>query len=354
MAKRKPLSYWEMRRALEMYEELIPIEIAADDLRRIYLKASKEMEREARKLLKTFQINNGLTEKEAKELLSRVMDPADIQQVLLELKKDPARADLVAQIEGQAYGARISRLQKAQADAEQVVEKIYERSGPIFEDALTGIAKQTNADEVFGLHQRVGAAFRYNPVSDERIQQIIQQPWSGENYSKILWGNTQELAQRVKEEMVKGVLTGKSNERMRQDIQDAFSAKASDARRLIRTEAAYVSGQIRLETYKQLGIKEYVYTAILDSRASKICRDLDGKHVKVAEARVGDPLHPYPPMHPYCRSTTIAVLPKELMDGMMRSAVDPETGELMEVPMDMTYKEWEKLYGPDKKKGGAR
>ncbi len=45
-------------------------------------------------------------------------------------------------------------------------------------------------------------------------------------------------------------------------------------------------------------------------------------------------------MHPNCRSTTIEELSPELMKKLERRARDPETGELMTVPGDMTYREW--------------
>jgi len=49
-----------------------------------------------------------------------------------------------------------------------------------------------------------------------------------------------------------------------------------------------------------------------------------------------------PPMHPWCRSTTIAVIDGAVTKDLKRRARDPETGELYEVPSDMTYEEWKK------------
>ena len=49
-------------------------------------------------------------------------------------------------------------------------------------------------------------------------------------------------------------------------------------------------------------------------------------------------------MHPNCRSTTIEELSPVLMKKLERRARDPETGKLMTVPGDMTYREWKKKY----------
>lgn len=339
--------YWEMRRARQMHAELVPVEDAADELTEIYLKASKDLEEQAAKLVDIFATNNKLSQAEARRMLDRVMDPSDIRQIIQELSLDPKNADLVAELESQAYGARLRRLQEAQAAADEAAAKILTRSGTIFDKTLAGVIRKTHADQIFDLHKRAGFAFPYTPVSDQRIEQILRMPWRGANYSQNLWGNTQDLAKRVKRELIESLLTGKSNERMRQGIQEQFGAKASDARRLIRTEASYVSGEIQRQTYEELGVEKYVYVAILDSRTSEICQRLDGKRFPVAKAQAGVN---YPPMHPYCRSTTIADLPKDLLHKLERNAVDPETGDLMQVPMDMTYEEWDKTYGPASKK----
>lgn len=54
----------------------------------------------------------------------------------------------------------------------------------------------------------------------------------------------------------------------------------------------------------------------------------------------------YPPMHPNCRSTTVAVFTDDVRT--VRTAKD-EGGNYYEVPSDMTYKQWEKaMSGLDK------
>lgn len=57
----------------------------------------------------------------------------------------------------------------------------------------------------------------------------------------------------------------------------------------------------------------------------------------------------YPPLHPWCRSTTILYVSEELLAGMKRRAYDPSTGKTMIVQANMTYKEWfEKYVGKEK------
>ena len=93
-----------------------------------------------------------------------------------------------------------------------------------------------------------------------------------------------------------------------------------------------------MEAYKKSGVvDEYQYLATLDNRTSDICRELDGKVFKLSEAQTGVNL---PPMHPYCRSTTVPYYPEdELSEPSDRVARDAE-GKTYLVGKDVTYEEW--------------
>ena len=81
-----------------------------------------------------------------------------------------------------------------------------------------------------------------------------------------------------------------------------------------------------------------------DFKASDIstaCRELDGKTFLVSQRQAGKN---HPPMHPWCRSTTISVIDDETLSKMTRAAYNPETGRTERVPANMTYKEWYEKY----------
>ena len=49
-------------------------------------------------------------------------------------------------------------------------------------------------------------------------------------------------------------------------------------------------------------------------------------------------------MHPWCRSTTIAIIGEKMLEGMKRRARDPVTGKTYLVPASMNYREWYAKY----------
>ena len=95
-----------------------------------------------------------------------------------------------------------------------------------------------------------------------------------------------------------------------------YQAGAYASRRLVRTESAYLAGQADQLAYQELMIDRYRYLATLDMRTSSLCQGLDGRQFDRAAARVGVN---YPPMHPNCRSTTVAVIDDEALEAMRRT-----------------------------------
>lgn len=177
--------------------------------------------------------------------------------------------------------------------------------------------------------------------------------WSGKHYSKRIWKNTDDLAKTIKDELLVSLLTGRTDRETAAVITEKFGGGAIAARRLIRTESCFFASELTAQAYKECGIKKYRYVATLDLRTSKICRELDGEVFLVSERQAGKN---YPPMHPWCRSTTISDIDDETLSRMTRAAYNPETGRTEKVPANMTYDEWYQKYvkGNTKDRVGAK
>lgn len=347
------LSYWEKRKARETYEALELSEEAIEELKKVYVMASKDIAEEVQKIARRFQLKHKLTEKDAERLLSKLKDKNDINRLIQQLKMNPQTAELAAELEAQAYAARIARLKATQTAVDTVTGTILARAKKKFRFVLSRLAQSAYYREIFGIQKQANAAFGIIPLDDKRVESVLKKPWSGESYSERLWKDTDKLAQTVKEQILIQILTGKKDSDIAKGIAERFGVGYNDARRLIRTESAYVTNQMALEAYKDTGVDKYIYLAILDLRTSKICQSLDKKTFNVKDAQVGEN---YPPMHPWCRSTTMAWMPPEILKKLKQRAWDPVKGESVTVPGDMTYKEWFDKYvkGKEKKPSESR
>ena len=179
--------------------------------------------------------------------------------------------------------------------------------------------------------------FSFSAVDPKAVSMVLNSKWSGANYSERIWKNTQGVADNVKEQMLLGLLTGKTEGEMAREIANKYATGAFEARRLVRTESNFVSGQMQLSAYEECGAEQYEFVAVLDLRTSEICRSLDGKVFYTKDAQQGVNMNP---MHPFCRSTTIIHLGPDVAAGLKRRARDPVSGENKLVPADMNYRQW--------------
>ena len=333
--------YWEKRKAQEMFEYMEDAEKAAREFTKLYLTASEEIQKTAKKIFSTYQSKYGLSRKEAERLLSKAKSPEDVRKIIELLKEDPKNTELVKELEAQAYGSRIGRLNGLYNQLDVIALSIYAAQQKRYYTVLTELAKKAYYNSIFDIQQYSGYGFDFKLLDQKNIEKVLNSKWFGSNYSQTLWKNTDKLAKAVKKEIMLNLLTGKSIKDMSEAVSHKFEAGYNEARRLIRTESSFVTNQMQKLSYKNCGIKRYIYVAILDLKTSFVCRSLDKKDFPVEDATPGKN---YPPMHPWCRSTTIAYMSKDLLHKLKQSAVDPATGQRILVPGDMTYQQWYDKY----------
>ena len=119
-------------------------------------------------------------------------------------------------------------------------------------------------------------------------------------------------------------------------ITKPFKKLSNSTKAMVDTEMVYAERQGLKSAYMDHDARKYRYLATLDGLTCERCAELDGKVFLLSEAVAGAN---YPPMHPFCRCTTIPVFSD--FDTTKRYAKD-ENGEAIEV--SMTYDEWKKEY----------
>lgn len=170
----------------------------------------------------------------------------------------------------------------------------------IFDKRFTKLYNQN--EELLGKH--LGFTGR---VDEGAVKRAVDAIWcsDGLHWSERVWKHKEELANRLERGLIDCVARGASRDELTKQIMYDFNVGYNEADRITRTELSHIQNQSTLDKYKAAGIDEYEFLAELDNRTSNICRELNGKRFKMAEAEVGINL---PPMHPNCRSTILAVL----------------------------------------------
>lgn len=338
MTNIKNIKYWEMREARNMYKDMQLAEDCAKELSVIYSKAAIYTAKQIEGIFNRFASKHHLTRDEAINLLSEA-DSKDFEK-LLEAYKNKTGAqkrEALAELEASAYKNRMKRLDDIDKSINRLINAVASKERDAIDKTMRKVYESSYHHAVYEAARMSGLDLQTGPIDEGALETILKKKWSGQNYSERVWNNTQKVADAIKEELMIGALTGKTEKEMTDSINEQFLSGRNNARRLVRTESSYIHNEAHFQAYKDYGIEEYRFVATLDLRTSQICRERDGSVYRVNDKKIGVNA---PPMHPWCRSTTIMNLDDETMHNLERFARDPVTGERMKVPADETYKEW--------------
>ncbi|MFV0497480.1 MAG: minor capsid protein [Candidatus Fimivivens sp.] len=250
---------------------------------------------------------------------------------------------VIAQLLGQASTQRaISREEFLQLQLQLLATELYGEAADTIHRTLTEIFEDSYYHTLFNSQQFIGYGSSFNRISTHQIEAAITTAWKGKNYSERLWGShRQSLARYLNRIISTGMAEGRSNSDMRAQLQKAMDMSAYEARRLIRTEGAQVASRASLAGYQEFGTPQFEFLATLDFKTSEICREMDSKTFDVADGKIGVNM---PPLHPFCRSTTVPYIPDPEFDDDDTRVARGSDGITYKVPADMTYNEWHKQY----------
>lgn len=336
--------YWTQRKANLIYEQMDKAEKQADKFDKVYEEAKAYLDKEINKIFDKFQRDYGLSENVARQVLKTMKDKkdlADLRRMLEARPNDPNIQRLLADLDSPAYSYRMKRLERLSDDLDLMRSSIYLSEKQGSDDFYGDLMKDSYYKATFDLQQQTGLAYSFSDLPETEIKRLQAFKWTGEAYSDRIWSNTGALASSVKDELLVSLMTGRSVRDTSQAIAERFEVGKGKARRLVRTESAFFHNQMELLSYEDAEIEKYKFVAVLDKRTSHICQQHDNKVYNTDEATPGVN---YPPLHPWCRSTTIAHDEDIDYSKLERRARNPETGKVEYVPADMSYKEWYDKY----------
>ena len=340
--------YWRNRANLRMDEYHKSSDYTISLIIKAYEKAMKQINDDIYKIFYKFMKDGRITEAEARELLNSKIpkkDLDDIRNRINQIQDDDLRTYMMAELNSEAYKARITRAEALKESiyisCMQIADVEIQKSNSLYINNIN----EAYYRNIYDIQKGTGIAFDFATMPTDIIEEILKNNWSGKHFSERVWKNTDVLAEELTKTITSGLMAGTNSRKMATEIQYLSEYGKHAAERLIRTETTYITNMSEIQSYKECDIDKYVFVATLDLRTSKVCREHDKKIYEVSKAVPGENL---PPLHPYCRSTTIAYRDKETLDNLKRRARDPKTGKTYVLPKNMSYDEWYKKYVVEK------
>ena len=327
----KTSTYWDKRAIKRLSDAEKSSEKYIKRVKAIYEQAYKDIDKQLASIYRNYSNDTGLDTQKLKELLTR----SETKKTWEQMK----RQGLDKYIKDN-YKSRISRLEQLQAQIYAKAKMIYPKEELQNTMCYKGVINQNYYKTMYDTQMGTGYAFNFATIDNNMIDALLQDPWSGKNYSQRIWGNTDILANNLSHILGGAMLSGQSMELTAKQIRDRFNVGKYYAERLIRTETNHFNNEVDAMAYEEMGVDEYVFVATLDSRTSEMCQAMDNKVFKYSEREEG---YNYPPLHPNCRSTTRGYLGKEAEKDLQRRARNPQTGQT-ELIDNISYRDWIKQY----------
>lgn len=324
-----------MNRGIEYYH----------NLERQYTKAAQEVEKEIAGWYSRLANNNGITMSEAKKLLSDDELKEfkwNVEEYIEKGRENNIDGRWMKELENASARVHINRLEAMKLQMQQQVEVLYGNELDSFDKFMRDTYTEGFYRSAFEIQRGLGVGTNLAKLDTDKINKVLSKPWAadGSNFSSRIWKQKNQLVNELHNGLTQAFIRGTDSYELTKLISNRFKVSKGQAGRLVMTETAYFHSAAQIDSFKELGVKEYEITAVLDSHTSEICRDMDGKHLPISEFKAGITA---PPFHCWCRSTTVPYFNDEFTENETRIARGDD-GKLYEVPYNMTYKQWEKAF----------
>lgn len=308
-----------------------------------YEKAEKELNDKINLWYERFAKNNGLTLAEAKKVLNAKELKEfkwSVDDYIKYAEENELNGQWVKELENASARVHIERFEALKLDMKAMIEKLYfVQSGALFK-TLGEVYSDTYYRSCFEVQKAFGIGWNVAKVDENKLKKALSTPWTADSstFSERLWKNREKLVSEVQSTVTRGLMTGKTPEKMINELSKAMGSSKHNAGRIIMTETAAISAMGQEEAYKELDVEEFEIVETFDGSTCAVCGELNGKHFPLSEYKIGVTV---PPFHPWCRGATAPYF-EDLKGLGNRFARDVKTGKAYTVPNDMTYEEWKK------------
>ena len=331
----KPSNYWDKRAIKRLTDAEKQSEEYIKRIQKLYDRANRNIQRDIENIYRNYSKATGLDVQSLKTLLTKT-----------ETGKlwDELRAKGLDKYVKENYKARISRLEKLQAQIYAKAKEIYPEEQKAHTMCYNGVINDSYYKAIYDTQMGIGYDFAFSKLDDNMVTALLNERWSGKNYSQRIWGNTDILAESLSEILGGAMVSGQSMSKTARQVRERFNVSKYYAERLVRTETNHFNNEADAMAYEEMDVDKYVFLATLDTRTSTICQNLDNKVFDLKDRQVGKN---YPPMHVNCRSKTRAYMGEEIEKTLKRRARNPITNK-NEIIDNIPYSEWAKQHGIDK------
>ncbi|MGH2269395.1 minor capsid protein [Streptococcus uberis] len=289
------LDYWTKRQ-----EDILRFLDQADidmslELSKVYREQAFQAQKDLFEFYQRYAEDNNMTYQDVVKKLTHE-DLSDYREnaerYRKQAEKDP---ELLKRINEQYVSAKATRLDALHLDLlfkVGIMKGIIDKS---FENYLKSASNYAYKKAVGG---RVGT------LNTPALNELVNTPFNGYNYSEQLWGNVDNLVRDLKDTLKKGFVRGDNPRSLARDLAKKYDVAKYRAETLLRTDGTMIINNATAKRYIDSGLKYYRDLVRLDGRTTEICRRIARLNERklLSEMKPGVNAAPY---HYNCRTTII-------------------------------------------------
>lgn len=289
------LDYWTKRQ-----EDILRFLDQADidmslELSKVYREQAFQAQKDLFEFYQRYAEDNNMTYQDVVKKLTHE-DLSDYREnaerYRKQAEKDP---ELLKRINEQYVSAKATRLDALHLDLlfkVGIMKGIIDKS---FESYLKSASNYAYKKAVGG---RVGT------LNTPALNELVNTPFNGYNYSEQLWGNVDNLVRDLKDTLKKGFVRGDNPRSLARDLAKKYDVAKYRAETLLRTDGTMIINNATAKRYIDSGLKYYRDLVRLDGRTTEICKRIARLNERklLSEMKPGVNAAPY---HYNCRTTII-------------------------------------------------
>lgn len=333
------MGYWEDRQESMYRAGEMQVNQYFSELEKAFNQTKHELQKTVESFYFRYAEENGLSFIEAQKRLNKA-EVGELDDFISLVMENIGRYNQT--VNNMSIKARITRYQALEAQVDAILRQLYAvdyeaKAGETMQDVYESTYYRTwyNIDQYRGFHSA------FAQVEPGAVEKLLEYPFNGANFSSRLWKQKDHLQTVLMESITTLMIQGVPPQNLADDFAKKMKSKKFDAYRLLHTESSFLMSMATHAGYREDGVEKYQILATLDSKTCDICGGLDGNVYETDKAVTGVNM---PPFHCFCRCTDVPYYDDTDLTDVTRAARDPETGEIYEVPADMTYKEWHAEY----------
>lgn len=200
----KTSTYWDKRAVKRLSEAEKSSEKYIKRVKAIYEQAYKDIDKQLVSVYRNYSNDTGLDVQKLKELLTR----SETKKTWEQMK----RQGLDKYIKNN-YKSRITRLEQIQAQIYAKAKQIYPKEELEQTMCYKGVINDSYYKAIYDTQMGTGYDFSFNKIDKNMTTALLNENWSGVNYSQRIWGNTDILADSLSQVLGGALLSGQSIEK---------------------------------------------------------------------------------------------------------------------------------------------